>query len=651
MTTTITIANPILHGMHPDPSWIWDDDLRQIVLVTSTFELVPGLPIYVSRDMAHWKHVSDAIDEELARRLLIPFVDDSGGVYAPTLRRIRGKYVIACTIARINGRKAIAEGCSQAELDAAQAAEGNFVLESDSIDGPWRGPFWIEGAEGIDPDIFEDGDGNVYWTQTRPAVNPQWEGQTEVWTQRIDPETWTFVDDGLPAGSGKTVIWRGYGVESVWAEAPHLYRVGDYVYLMTAEGGTSFEHSEMAMRIYAPHGLLRAFEAYEREASESGECIPQVRDGERCYLGTAIRAFHADKKNPILTHRHLGLSEPLQCVGHADLLLHPELGWWLVCLGVRETRGKHDGELLSYLGRESFVAPVSWEHNPADWKLDGNGALDTHEGDPGWPVTCAGLGRLADEITVTTEDDGITIEPRVKSSLAGDVEPALVDVADGSTNGVVVRDERDEFESDELGLNWNTLRVPFTDAMGTVGGGKLALRGQGSLCNLFDLSLVARRWQAFDFDAETKVRFDPKNYMQMAGLTNYYDDLCWSWAFVTWDEKRHARVIEVAQNDFNQYTSFLKDDAIVVPEEAEAVWLRTKVRTEYYSYEYSFDGEHFTEIPVRLDAKILSDDYVNQRYGGFFTGAFVGLACVDLSGYDAKAEFDYFDYRELPDNR
>lgn len=68
--------------------------------------------------------------------------------------------------------------------------------------------------------------------------------------------------------------------------------------------------------------------------------------------------------------------------------------------------GKRDGELLSYLGRESFVAPVSWEHNPADWKLDGNGASYTHEGDPGWPVTCAGLGRLADEITVTTEDDG-----------------------------------------------------------------------------------------------------------------------------------------------------------------------------------------------------------------------------------------------------
>ena len=82
--------------------------------------------------MAHWKHVSDAIDEELARRLLIPFVDDSGGVYAPTLRRIRGKYVIACTIARHQWIvKAIAEGWLPRKPSwmRLQAAEGNFVLE------------------------------------------------------------------------------------------------------------------------------------------------------------------------------------------------------------------------------------------------------------------------------------------------------------------------------------------------------------------------------------------------------------------------------------------------------------------------------------------------------------------------------------------
>ena len=60
------------------------------------------------------------------------------------------------------------------------------------------------------------------------------------------------------------------------------------------------------------------------------------------------------------------------------------------------------------------------------------------------------------------------------------------------------RDQHDEFDADVLGLDWNTLRVPFDEKMGSVGGGSLKLIGQGSLCNTFDLSLVARRWQAFD---------------------------------------------------------------------------------------------------------------------------------------------------------
>lgn len=65
-----------------------------------------------------------------------------------------------------------------------------------------------------------------------------------------------------------------------------------------------------------------------------------------------------------------------------------------------------------------------------------------------------------------------------------------------------------------------------------------------------------------------------------------------------------------------------------VPDDVETVWLRTRVRTQTYGYDYSFDGEQWHDLGVELDAKILSDDYVNQRYGGFFTGAFVGLAAV-----------------------
>lgn len=107
-------------------------------------------------------------------------------------------------------------------------------------------------------------------------------------------------------------------------------------------------------------------------------------------------------------------------------------------------------------------------------------------------------------------------------------------------------------------------------------------------------------------------------------------------------------MIEVAQCNRGNYNSFLRDDAIPVPEGAD-VWFRAKVRKESYTYEYSFDGETYKEIPVTLDAAILSDDYVLQSYGGFFTGAFVGMACVDYAYYEAKAEFRNFDYKELGD--
>ena len=50
---------------------------------------------------------------------------------------------------------------------------------------------------------------------------------------------------------------------------------------------------------------------------------------------------------------------------------------------------------------------------------------------------------------------------------------------------------------------------------------------------------------------------------------------------------------------------------------------------------------------MTLDAAVLSDDHVAPRYGGFFTGAFVGLVAVDLSGYGKEAIFSHFDYMEI----
>ena len=94
---------------------------------TPSFELVPGLPIHTTRDLVTWTHTANAVDEAMSHRLLIDGVEDSGGLYAPTIRRIGGRYVIVCTVARVNEVKALAAGCSQKDVDGCRAAQGNFV--------------------------------------------------------------------------------------------------------------------------------------------------------------------------------------------------------------------------------------------------------------------------------------------------------------------------------------------------------------------------------------------------------------------------------------------------------------------------------------------------------------------------------------------
>ncbi|EPK0737876.1 glycoside hydrolase family 43 protein [Klebsiella aerogenes] len=297
----------------------------------------------------------------------------------------------------------------------------------------------------------------------------------------------------------------------------------------------------------------------------------------------------------------------IQKQGHGALVSTPEGEWYYASLCARPWNRPgesiYDPRGWSTLGRETAIQKVYWD-------------------DDGWPRIVGGHGG--------------------KTFVEGPKDAIYTESANDNS-------QHDEFTTPTLNHNWNTLRVPFTEKMGTTGDGKLTLIGQGSLANTHDLSLIARRWQAFYFNAEVKVAFNPFSYQQMAGLTNYYNDRHWSFAFVTWNEI-NGRVIEVAENNRGKYTSYLKDNAINIPDDVEYVWLRTKVRKQTYSYEYSFDGAEFVEIPVVFDAAVLSDDYVLQSYGGFFTGAFVGLAAVDYSGYGACADFYDFDYQELGDS-
>ncbi len=272
------VGNPILPGCYPDPTICRVG--AEYYLVTSTFEYFPGLPVFRSRDLAHWEQIGHALDRP--GQLDMQGIASSGGLYAPTLRHHDGTFWLVCTLVD--------------QQDSSRG--GNFVLTATDPAGPWSDPVWL-GEDGIDPSLFFDDDGRVWLHGTRLAREPEWHDQTEVWLRELDPVTMRLTGP-------EHVLWRGAVLGAVWAEGPHLYRVDGTYYLLAAEGGTEFHHAI----------------SVARSDSVTGP-----------YVG--------NRANPVLTHRHLGRDVDVVGVGHADLVEAPDGSWWAVLLAMRPYGGYH----------------------------------------------------------------------------------------------------------------------------------------------------------------------------------------------------------------------------------------------------------------------------------------------------------------------
>lgn len=278
MDNVATIKNPILAGFYPDPSAcrVGGD----FYLVNSSFAYFPGLPVWHSRDLAHWEQIGNALDR--ASQLPLDGAGTSRGLFAPTIRHHAGRFYVVCTNVD-NG--------------------GNFVVTAEDPAGPWSEPAWLSGAGGIDPSLFfdekdEGGDGRAWYVGTRPAPEGErYSGNWEVWVQEFDPEGLRLVGDSFG-------IWRGALRECIWPEGPHVYRKDGRYYLFAAEGGTGRQHAV----------------SVARSDSVTGPWV-------------------GNPSNPLITHRHLGKDYPLVNVGHGDLVSDPEGGWWLIHLASRVLDG------------------------------------------------------------------------------------------------------------------------------------------------------------------------------------------------------------------------------------------------------------------------------------------------------------------------
>jgi alpha-N-arabinofuranosidase len=269
------VCNPILSGFYPDPSIcrVGED----YYLVTSTFEYFPGLPIFHSRDLVHWRQIGHVLDRP--SQLPLDGVRPSDGLYAPTIRYSQGVFYVINTLV---------QGTTKS---------GNFIVTAADPAGPWSEPYWLDNAPGFDPSLFFDDDGRVWYSGNWMARNSQFEGHTEIWVQELDLATMRLT--GEPRA-----IWDGAVKGAVWAEAPHIYKIDGRYYLLAAEGGTAHHHAVSVARSDAITG-----------------------------------PYEGNRGNPILTHRHLGLDYPIVGTGHADLVDTPSGEWWMVLLAMRPYGG------------------------------------------------------------------------------------------------------------------------------------------------------------------------------------------------------------------------------------------------------------------------------------------------------------------------
>lgn len=199
--------------------------------------------------------------------------------------------------------------------------KGNFVVHTDDIDKEWSDPAWIDQG-GIDPSLFWDEDDKCYYCSTGII-----DGVRGIVAFEINADTGEILSD-------KHLISEGCGGQC--AEGPHIYKKDGWYYLMIAEGGTEYAHRE----------------TIQRAKSVFGPYTPCPH-------------------NPIISHKEYKKSE-IQATGHADLIEDENGNWWLVFLGIR--RFSH--ALLHNLGRETFLAPVTWEDGWPVVAYNGNGTVE-----------------------------------------------------------------------------------------------------------------------------------------------------------------------------------------------------------------------------------------------------------------------------------
>ena len=290
--------NPILQGCYPDPAITRKGD--DYFLVSSSFAMFPGVPIFHSNDLVNWKQVGHVLDR--TSQLKVHDTGISAGVYAPAIKYNPNNDTFYMITTQFAGDF------------------GNIVVKTKDPFKGWSDPIKLK-FNGIDPSMFFDEDGKAYVVHNdAPDQGKElYDGHRVIKIWDYDVE-----NDQVIAGTDKIIVDGGVDLSKkpIWIEAPHIYKQNDKYYLMCAEGGTGDWHSEVIFSSDNPRG-----------------------------------PYKPAPSNPILTQRHFprDLANKVDWAGHADIVEGPDGKYYGVFLAIRP----NEKDMVN-TGRETFILPVDW---------------------------------------------------------------------------------------------------------------------------------------------------------------------------------------------------------------------------------------------------------------------------------------------------
>ena len=375
--------------------------------------------------------------------------------------------------------------------------KGNFMVTATNPAGPWSEPIWLE-QQGIDPSLYFE-EGKCYMVSNPDAT---------ITLCEIDPVT------GATLSPGKA-LWRGTGGR--FPEGPHIYKHEGWYYLLISEGGTELAHKLTVARsrnIYGP--------------------------------------YEANPANPIFTHCSLAAQESnIQGTGHGDLFQAADGSWWIAFLAYRRYGGD-----FHHLGRETFLAPVTWEK--------------------GWPVVNGG------------QPVAETMKVRM-SAVPETPQPAQM-----------------HYDFSVIGPEWMHIQHPVAENY-TAQDGVLTLTGNG---DGFDWgswhpTALLRRQKAPECRFGTKVTLLKDGE---AGLTIYQTHNGHLEFFVRQEGKRYQAVLRIRLH------SILHEQSVVTLPSPSA---RLDVQAFGDHYEFLLDGQPFAAMDSKLLSTEMAGGFTGVTIGPY----------------------------------